>query len=64
MKYLLTGKQMQSADRYTIDKIGIPSLVLMERAALKTVEILEQICYNNKDNRCISEILQRKSVSR
>lgn len=42
MKYLLTGKQMQSADRYTIDEIGIPSMVLMERAALKTVEILEE----------------------
>lgn len=42
MKYLLTGKQMQSADRYTIEEIGIPSMVLMERAALKTVEIMEQ----------------------
>ena len=26
---------MQRADEYTIQKIGIPSLVLMERAALK-----------------------------
>ncbi len=42
MKYLLTGKQMQHADRYTIEEIGIPSMVLMERAALKTVEIIEQ----------------------
>lgn len=42
MKYLLTGKQMQNADRYTIDEIGIPSMVLMERAALKTVEIMEE----------------------
>ena len=42
MKYLLTGKQMQEADRYTIEQIGIPSMVLMERAALQTVEIMEQ----------------------
>ena len=49
MRYLLTGKQMQRADRYTIDKIGIPSMVLMERAALKAVEIMEQenINFNN-----------------
>ena len=33
---------MQRADEYTIQKIGIPSLVLMERAALKTVEVMEE----------------------
>ena len=33
---------MQEADRYTIDEIGIPSMVLMERAALQMVEIMEQ----------------------
>ena len=40
---------MQHADRYTIDKIGIPSMVLMERAALRTVEIMEQenLNFNN-----------------
>ncbi len=32
---------MRDADLYTIDKIGLPSMVLMERAALKTVEIME-----------------------
>ena len=38
MKYLLTGKQMREADRYTIEQIGIPSLVLMERASLGVVD--------------------------
>ncbi len=38
MKYLLTGKQMQDADYYTINHIGISSLVLMERASLGVVE--------------------------
>ena len=42
MRYLLTSKQMQDADRYTINEIGIPSMVLMERAALQTVHIMEQ----------------------
>ena len=31
---------MSAADRHTIDETGLPSLVLMERAALKTVEAL------------------------
>ncbi len=34
MKYVTDGKTMKSVDRYTIEKIGIPSTVLMERAAL------------------------------
>ena len=42
MRYLPTGKQMQMADFNTIENIGIPSLVLMERAALKTVEVMEK----------------------
>ena len=33
---------MQCADRYTIDTIGIPSLVLMERAALEAVRLMEE----------------------
>ncbi len=41
MKYILTGKQMQYADKHTIETIGIPSMVLMERAALGVVETME-----------------------
>ena len=33
MQYLLTAEQMKAADAYTIDTIGIPSCVLMDRAA-------------------------------
>ena len=40
MRYLPNGVQMSAADRHTIEEIGIPSLVLMERAALKTVEAM------------------------
>ncbi len=42
MRYLPDGTQMKAADRHTIEETGIPSLVLMERAALKTVETLQE----------------------
>ena len=40
MRYLPNGTQMSQADSFTIKETGIPSLVLMERAALKTVEVM------------------------
>ena len=33
MREFVSGTQMKQLDRYTIQEIGIPSLVLMERAA-------------------------------
>lgn len=42
METYLTGAQMRAADLYTIETIGIPSLVLMERAALGVVEAIEE----------------------
>ena len=38
MKRILTAAQMKQADRNTIETMGVPSLVLMERAALSCVE--------------------------
>lgn len=38
MEYLLTGSEMAGADRRTSEVIGIPSIVLMERAALRVAE--------------------------
>lgn len=43
MDRLLLGKQMKAVDRYAIDTIGIPSMVLMERAALGVVEAVEEL---------------------
>lgn len=40
MQYLVTVDQMKTADMYTINEIGLPSMVLMERAAMQCVEIL------------------------
>lgn len=42
MKEVVTGAQMKKLDEHTIEKIGIPSSVLMERAALKVVEEMKK----------------------
>ena len=34
MERIVTGDQMQLLDKYTIEEMGVPSLVLMERAGL------------------------------
>ncbi len=41
--YLVTASEMKRYDANTIEQIGIPGLVLMERAALVTVEELQRI---------------------
>lgn len=38
MKYVVTANQAKRIDQYTIEEMGIPSMVLMERAALSVVE--------------------------
>ena len=38
MRYLADGKQMKAVDNYSIETLGIPSMVLMERAALSVAE--------------------------
>lgn len=40
MEYLLNSEEMKKCDLATIEKIGMPSMVLMERAALSVVEEL------------------------
>ncbi len=42
MRKLVTGKQMKEIDAHAIREIGIPSLVLMERAALAAVSETER----------------------
>lgn len=43
MQYIVTKQEMQAIDAYTIEKIGIPGEVLMERAALQIVEQIEKV---------------------
>ena len=38
---ILTASQMREADRFTIEEIGIPSLVLMENAGRQVVSAIE-----------------------
>ena len=42
MDYILSGKQMSRADRYTIETLGVPSLNLMERAAEGCVQVMTE----------------------
>ena len=42
MRHAVTGTQMKEIDRYTMEEIGIPSMVLMERAALCTAEAVKR----------------------
>lgn len=49
MEYLVTSDEMRAYDTYTIEHIGIPAMVLMERAALAVTE-------------CVLEALQKKGT--
>lgn len=42
MEYVLTSAEMKDADRAAINDYGIESLVLMERAALQAVRVVEE----------------------
>ena len=48
MKPVVTAGEMKGLDRNTIESAGVPGMVLMERAALKTVEAMEKYL-GNKD---------------
>ncbi|MFQ8664899.1 NAD(P)H-hydrate dehydratase [Anaerostipes caccae] len=49
MKYVLKNQEMQDVDKETIQKIGIPGLVLMERASEKIARrLMETVRKNNR----------------
>lgn len=50
--YLLNGEQMKAVDAYSIDTVGIPVLVLMERAALAVTTRIRE-CARRKDLRIL-----------
>ena len=43
MRYLVSGKEMKAIDMRSIHEYGIPSLVLMERAALEVAKAAEEL---------------------
>ena len=50
MRYLVNGREMKEIDRRTIEDYGIPSLVLMERAALCVAQEAEAILRERSGN--------------
>ena len=48
MKYYLTGKQAQLIDKYTQEFLGIPGLLLMEKAAAKLADSIELLLTGTK----------------
>lgn len=42
MKYLVNSQEMKEFDKNTIEYFGVPSMVLMERAALSVFELIRQ----------------------
>ena len=57
MKYYVNGKQAREIDRYTSEHVGIPSIVLMERAALELANaVLEELEKNRASVRILSVV--------
>ncbi len=48
MRYLPNAAQMKEADQYTINELGIPSLDLMENAALSCVSAIEDLALDKR----------------
>ncbi len=76
MRYLPTGTQMKQADQYTIGRLGIPSLTLMERAAQSCVKVIQEedldlsrvliVCgtgNNGGDGLAIARMLAKEGIS-
>lgn len=49
MKYLVTAQEMKEYDENTIEKIGIPGMVLMERAALAALSRIQDYLGQHRD---------------
>ena len=51
MRYLVTGREAARIDQYTIEEIGVPQLVLMERAALSVAEQAERVMAGKRSDK-------------
>lgn len=47
MEYIVSAEEMRRCDTNTIEKFHVPAVVLMERAALGTVEVILEKCNKN-----------------
>ena len=48
MDLILTNEEMRAADSYTIEKLGVPALTLMERAGLALADQAEKMAQSGK----------------
>lgn len=56
MDILVSAQQMKTAEKYMIEELGLPSLVLMEKAAERVFEIASEVCeeiYDTRENVCV-----------
>ena len=61
MKFLATGNEMQEIDRTAIDQIGIPGIVLMERAAMAVAgEIENRFPIDQRSGQCVETMADIK----
>ena len=56
MENIVKGTDMKKIDSYTINEIGIPSLVLMERAAKSVADLIDKNERKQKNNITIQVI--------
>ena len=42
MEYLVNSREMKTCDTNTIEHFKVPSMVLMERAALSAIEVIQE----------------------
>lgn len=64
MKKIVTAAQAKEIDRYSIEELGMPGLVLMERAALKFVEHVRRKLENEDGFRMAGKILETMPENR
>ena len=62
MKYILNSREMKQCDMRTIEHYGIPSMVLMERAALSVVSFLheKELQWRGWASHCTSFVFRRR----
>lgn len=56
MKKVILGTEMKKVDRFAIDTLGIPSIVLMERAAYGVFEEIRYLCNKKEEILIISGV--------
>lgn len=49
MRYLVTAEEMRRIENFTIEEVGIPAVVLMERAALAVRKAVKRYCRKHPD---------------